>query len=53
MSDNRPVPSREDRIKARAYQLWEQAGCPEGHDAEFWELASREIDADPNDAGGV
>jgi len=34
---------RETRIRARAKQLWEQAGKPEGRDEEFWERAEREI----------
>ncbi len=33
-------------IRARAYQLWEQAGRPEGGDLEFWERARREIEAE-------
>jgi len=26
-------------IRERAYHLWEQEGCPEGRDEEFWERA--------------
>ena len=26
----------EDQIRSRAFELWEQRGRPEGHDAEFW-----------------
>lgn len=29
----------EERIRTRAYFLWEQAGRPEGRDLEFWERA--------------
>jgi len=31
----------EKRIREHAFQLWEQAGCPEGRAEEFWELAQR------------
>ena len=30
-------------IDARAYRLWEQAGRPEGREAEFWHLAEQEL----------
>lgn len=33
----------EERIRHRAYELWEQRGRPAGHDAEFWTQAEREI----------
>jgi hypothetical protein len=33
-------------IRERAYQLWEQAGCPEGGDLEFWERARAQIEAE-------
>ena len=35
-------PSKRE-IDARAYQLWEQAGRPEGREAEFWRLAEQEL----------
>lgn len=35
-------PSKQE-IEARAYQLWEQAGRPEGREAEFWRLAEQEL----------
>jgi hypothetical protein len=37
MSDN-PT-AREDRIRLRAYQIWQDAGCPEGAAQEHWRLA--------------
>jgi hypothetical protein len=37
---------REERIRVRAYQLWETAGRPEGQQQEHWEQASRDIDAE-------
>jgi hypothetical protein len=38
-------PSRFRQIKARAYELWEQAGRPADRDLEFWLEAEREISA--------
>jgi hypothetical protein len=35
-------PSKQE-IDARAYQLWEQAGRPEGRESEFWHLAEQEL----------
>ena len=32
-----------DQIQQRALELWEQRGRPEGHDAEFWTQAEREL----------
>jgi hypothetical protein len=29
----------EEAVKRHAYQLWEEAGRPEGRDEEFWEKA--------------
>jgi Protein of unknown function (DUF2934) len=34
---------REQRIAARAYQLWEEEGRPHGAHERHWEQASREI----------
>ena len=31
-------------IRERAYQLWEQAGRPEGGDLEFWERARAQVE---------
>jgi hypothetical protein len=31
------------RIRQRAYELWEQHGRLEGHEAEFWHQAEREL----------
>ncbi|MBV8568725.1 MAG: DUF2934 domain-containing protein [Methylobacteriaceae bacterium] len=33
----------EDRIRARAHQIWEEEGRPEGRDREHWERAEREV----------
>jgi len=42
MADN-PLkfePEREDRIRERAYHLWESDGQPHGRAVEFWERAA-------------
>jgi hypothetical protein len=36
----------EHRVRDRAYQLWEQAGRPEGKSEEFWLQAETEISAE-------
>lgn len=41
----RTVDSREERIRRRAYELWEQNGKPEGGEMAFWLYAEQEIDA--------
>ncbi len=33
----------EQRIRARAYELWELAGQPPGREHEFWYQAAKEI----------
>lgn len=33
----------DEKIRARAYQLWDQAGQPEGREQEFWFDAEREL----------
>ena len=35
---------RNEWISKRAYALWEQAGRPEGHDADHWEQAISDFD---------
>ncbi|WP_082766043.1 DUF2934 domain-containing protein [Paramesorhizobium deserti] len=37
---------REEQIKARAYEIWEQEGRPQGRARDHWEQARREIDGD-------
>lgn len=39
---------RDERIRQRAYQLWEEAGRPEGADHQHWHQAAGEI----GDGGG-
>lgn len=33
----------QDKIRDRAYQLWDRAGQPEGREEEFWYAAEREL----------
>ena len=33
----------EGQVRQRAYELWEQHGRSEGHEAEFWRQAEREL----------
>lgn len=35
---------RDDEIRRRAHELWEQEGRPHGKDSEHWERARREIE---------
>ena len=43
---------REDRIRQRAHQLWEEQGRPEGRHDEHWQQASSEIGEDDGDSQG-
>ena len=45
MTDNplEPDPAREQRIRERAYRLWEEDGRPEGQDLEYWTRAEELI----------
>ena len=36
---------REQQIRKRAHQIWEEEGCPQGREREHWERAEREINA--------
>jgi Protein of unknown function (DUF2934) len=42
-------PAVEAKIRARAYLIWEQEGCPEGRDVEHWIQAVLELARD----GGI
>jgi hypothetical protein len=33
----------EQRIRERAYELWQQDGAPEGRADEYWEKAQRQV----------
>lgn len=41
---------REECIRARAHQIWEREGCPEGRGGEHWQQAVREIEAEEREA---
>lgn len=41
----------ESRIRARAHQIWEREGRPEGRAQDHWELASEEIAIEDNYRG--
>jgi DUF2934 family protein len=34
---------RDDQIRSRAHQLWEQAGKPDGRERDFWHEAEKEL----------
>lgn len=38
----------DEKIRNRAYQLWDEAGQPEGREQEFWYRAERELAEDDN-----
>ncbi len=37
--------TRDERVGALAYEIWEREGCPDGKHEEHWHLASSIIDA--------
>ena len=39
----------EDRIRQRAYEIWEREGRPHGQDFDHWFRANRELDDQPDD----
>ena len=45
--------AKEERIRERAYAIWEQQGRPEGGREEHWEQARREIEAEGDGAQGL
>jgi hypothetical protein len=44
---------REERIRARAYKLWEENGCPHGRDVELWEQAEDLVGIEENPGAGL
>lgn len=42
----------EDRIRRRAYEIWEQEGRPHGREVDHWLQAAREIAATEGHGGG-
>lgn len=43
---------RQERIRARAYEIWEREGRPEGREDEHWRQAAAEVDAEDSDVSG-
>jgi DUF2934 family protein len=43
--------NRDERVKERAFELWQQHGSQEGYQAEFWAQAERELDGEGNTIG--
>ncbi|UEM01971.1 DUF2934 domain-containing protein [Skermanella rosea] len=41
-----------DRVRQRAYEIWQQEGQPEGKQQEHWEQAMREVGGDQGVPGG-
>ncbi|MER9301838.1 DUF2934 domain-containing protein [Mesorhizobium sp. M0496] len=42
--------SREERIKRRAYEIWEREGRPTGREQEHWDQAVQEIEGEGPEA---
>lgn len=47
MAETGETGSRDDRIRERAYQIWEAEGRPQGKAQTHWEQASTELEAEP------
>lgn len=41
---------REEKIRVRAHELWENAGRPEGKEMDFWLQAEQEIGGEPGES---
>jgi hypothetical protein len=54
MSDNplEDTPEREERIRTKAYHLWEADGRPHGRDGEYWERARELVGMEEGGAVG-
>ncbi|PRX33407.1 Protein of unknown function (DUF2934) [Paraburkholderia sp. BL18I3N2] len=44
--------SREEKIRRRAYELWEEDGSLEGCADEYWQQARAQIDEEESEANG-
>lgn len=42
-----------ESIAARAYELWQEEGCPEGRDIEFWYQAEQQLKAESADPSQI
>jgi hypothetical protein len=45
-------PTREHRVRERAYHLWEADGKPHGRDVEYWERARELVSTEESAANG-
>lgn len=43
---------REQKIRERAYEIWDREGRPLGREIEHWTQAAREIDQGESEIGG-
>jgi hypothetical protein len=41
---DQPDSDKEERIRRRAYEIWEESGRAEGRESEHWEQARQEIE---------
>lgn len=41
----------EDRVRERAYALWEKDGRPDGRSDEYWQQAQSEVDTEDAKSG--
>jgi hypothetical protein len=46
-------PAHEQRVRERAYHLWEADGKPFGHDIEFWERARELVGMEESAGSGL
>ncbi|HEX2431563.1 MAG TPA: DUF2934 domain-containing protein [Aestuariivirgaceae bacterium] len=44
--------AREERIRAKAYQIWLDEGCPDGRDEAHWEMARELVAIEDNPESG-
>jgi hypothetical protein len=44
-----PASERSQRIRERAYQIWEEQGRPEGLHAQHWYAAEQELEEDESE----
>jgi Protein of unknown function (DUF2934) len=49
---NEPDFAREERIRAKAYQIWLDEGCPDGRDEVHWEMARQLVAIEDNPESG-
>jgi hypothetical protein len=46
-----PEKTIEDRVRDRAYALWEKDGRPDGRSEEYWQQARSEVEAEEAEPG--